>query len=438
MKMKKINLLALSVITSATFLFAGCGSSATENNKVAPNNDKPAVESTTTPESDKVVSDKETKPTTENKEANIQAFKDSEIHFINTGNSDAILIKGEKNVLIDGGDNDDETSLVQYIKKQGIKKIDYLVASHNHADHIGGLDSVIDNLEIGEVLVSNGDGDTKTYKDFINSISAKKLSPSVPLANAKFDLGNGAYMQMLNTNGGSDTNEESLVTLYVNGEDSFLFTGDAEEGTEKEILSLVPDVDVLKVGHHGSKSSTSQSFLDKVNPEFAVITVGKDNKYNHPHKIVMDRLKSDSIKIHRTDECGNVVFKSTGKGVETLCKEGSYSYRDGEKKEEVKKPVTTPSNDKVVENKPSNESSSNTSSNNNSSSNSNNSSSDKPVETVKPDPTPAPEQGGMVWLSATGEKYHSKNNCGRMNPDKARQISLSDAKAQGFEDCSKC
>ncbi|MGL4760233.1 MAG: ComEC/Rec2 family competence protein [Sarcina sp.] len=421
MKMKKINLLALSAITSTMLLFAGCGSSAIENNKVISNNDKPALESTATPESNKVVSDKETKPVTNDKDTNIKTFKNSEIHFINTGNSDAILIKGEKNVLIDGGDNNDESSLVQYIKNQGIKKIDYLVASHNHADHIGALDSVIDNLEIGEVLVSNGDGDTKTYKDFINSISAKKLSPSVPLANAKFDLGNGAYMQMLNTNGGSDTNEESLVTLYVNGEDKFLFTGDAEEGTEKEILAQVPDVDVLKVGHHGSKSSTSQSFLDKVNPEFAVITVGDDNKYNHPHKVVMDRLKSDSVKTHRTDECGNIVFKSTGKGVETACKDGSYSYRDSEKKEEVKKPVTTPGTDKVVDKTPKPTTPA-----------------PEPTKPTNPAPTPAPEQGSTVWLSATGKKYHSKKNCGRMNPDSAREISLSDAKAQGFEDCSKC
>ena len=435
MKRKSINMLALSAITAATLLFTACGSSAAiETTQTTQKNNKPAIESTSTPEPTTSENTDTNKQVEEVKDSQVQAFKDSEIHFINTGNSDAILIKGEKNILIDGGDNNDENSIVQYIKNQGIKKIDYLVASHNHADHIGGLGSVINNLEIGQVLVSNGDEDTKTYQDFINSISAKKLSPSVPLANAKFDLGNGAYMQMLNTNGGSDTNEESLVTLYVNGEDKFLFTGDAEKETESEILSQVSDVDVLKVGHHGSKSSTTQSFLDKVNPEFAVITVGKDNKYNHPHKVVMDRLKSDNIKIHRTDECNNIVFKSTGKGVETSCKEGSYSYRDGEKKEEVKKPVTTPSNDKVVENKPSNESSSNTNSNNNS----NNSSSDKPTETVKPDPTPAPEQGGMVWLSATGEKYHSKNNCGRMNPAKARQISLSDAKAQGFEDCSKC
>lgn len=88
------------------------------------------------------------------------------------------------------------------------------------------------------------------------------------------------------------------------------------------------DVDVLKLGHHGSRTSTSQEFLDKVNPEYGVITVGKDNKYNHPHKAVMDRVKNKNIKIHRTDECGDIIFKSTGNGVEIDCNEGSYSYRD--------------------------------------------------------------------------------------------------------------
>ena len=300
MKRKKFNLLVISAITSLELIFACCSSISNKENK-APNN-KTSIESTTS--------------------------KNSEIHFINTGNSDAILIKGVKNVLIDGGDNDDEESIVQYLKKQGVKKIDYLIATHNHADHIGGLDSVVDNLDIGQVLVSNGDSTTKTYRDFITSLSDKKLKPSVPLKDAKFDLGNGAYMQIFNTNGGSNTNEESLVTLYVNGQDKFLFTGDAEKGTENEILSLVPDVDVLKVGHHGSRSSTTQKFLDKVNPEYAIITVGKDNKYHHPHRDVMDKLKTKKIEVHRTDECGTIIFESTGNGVKTDCKEGTYKYRD--------------------------------------------------------------------------------------------------------------
>ena len=300
MKRKKLNFLVISAITSLALIFAGCSSTNNKENK-NPNN-KTSIE-------------------------NI-ASKNSEIHFINTGNSDAILIKGVKNVLIDGGDNDDEESIVQYLKKQGVKKIDYLIATHNHADHIGGLDSVVDNLDIGQVLVSNGDATTKTYRDFITSLSDKKLKPSVPLKDAKFDLGNGAYMQIFNTNGGSNTNDQSLVTLYVNGKDKFLFTGDAEKDTENEILSLVPDVDVLKVGHHGSRSSTTQKFLDKVNPEYAIITVGKDNRYHHPHKVVMDKLKTKKIKVHRTDECGTIIFESTGNGIKTDCKKGSYTYRD--------------------------------------------------------------------------------------------------------------
>ena len=299
MKKRNINLLLIAAITSLSLMLAGCGSPNTNKNT---NNSKPGIESSIS--------------------------KNSEIHFINTGNSDSILIKGEKNVLIDGGDNDDEQLIVDYLKKQGVKKVDYLIATHNHADHIGGLDSVVDNLDIGQVLVSNGDATTKTYRDFITSLSDKKLKPSVPLKDAKFDLGNGAYMQIFNTNGGSNTNEESLVTLYVNGQDKFLFTGDAEKETEKEILSLVPDVDVLKVGHHGSRSSTTQQFLDKVNPEFAVITVGKDNRYHHPHRAVMDKLKTKKIEVHRTDECGTVIFESTGSGVKTDCKAGTYTYRD--------------------------------------------------------------------------------------------------------------
>ncbi|MGL5244688.1 MAG: MBL fold metallo-hydrolase, partial [Sarcina sp.] len=159
----------------------------------------------------------------------------SKIHFIDTGNSDAILIQGSKNVLIDGGDNNDESMLVQYLKKQGIQKLDYMIATHPHADHIGGLDAVINALPVENLLVANGSADTKTYKDFINAAANKGLNPSVPLEGAKFELGDGAYMQVYNSNGGSNTNEQSLVTLYVNGNDKALFTGDAESEAENEV-----------------------------------------------------------------------------------------------------------------------------------------------------------------------------------------------------------
>lgn len=263
-----------------------------------------------------------------NTEKNNLKYKETEVYFIDTGNSDAILIKGEKNVLIDGGDNNDEDMLVEYLQKNNITNIDYMISTHNHADHLGGLDQVIDKIPISNLLVSNGDGDSKTYQDFINAASRKKLAPSVPLEGSKFDLGNGAFIKIYNTNGGSDTNEESLIVEYTNGKDKFLFTGDAEIETEREVLELLSDVDVLKIGHHGSKTSTSEELLKKVKPEYGVITVGKDNKYKHPHKIAMERLESENIEVHRTDECGSIVFKSTGNGVKIECEVGSYSFRD--------------------------------------------------------------------------------------------------------------
>ena len=248
-----------------------------------------------------------------------------EVHFIDTGNSDSILIKeGQKAMLIDGADNDDEKSLVDYIKAQGVTEFEYVIATHPHADHIGALDSVIKNFPINYLFVSNGDAETKTYKDFINAAMDKKLMPNVPLEGKKFMLEN-SYFEVFNTNGGSTTNDQSLVLLFTNGEDKMLFTGDAEEETEVEILSQMVEVDILKVGHHGSHSSTSPAFLEKVNPNYAVITVGKDNKYGHPHVETVDKLKKAAIEVHRTDECGNVIFISTGNGVSTDCEPGSYN-----------------------------------------------------------------------------------------------------------------
>ncbi|MDO4534415.1 MAG: ComEC/Rec2 family competence protein [Clostridium perfringens] len=254
--------------------------------------------------------------------------EESEVHFIDTGNSDAILIKCEdKAILIDGGDNNDEKLVVSYLKNQGVERIDYMIATHPHSDHIGGLDAVIKELDVKNLLVANGQANTKTYRDFIEAAANKGLNPSVPLEGAVFYLESNSYIKIFNTNGGINTNEESLVTLFVNGEDKFLFTGDAEEGTEKEILNDMIDVDVLKISHHGSKTSTSGEFLERVNPEYAVITVGENNKYKHPHEVTMEKLKENGIEVYRTDECGDIIFKSSGNNVSTDSVLGSYSYR---------------------------------------------------------------------------------------------------------------
>ena len=249
------------------------------------------------------------------------------VHFLNTGNSDCILIKGEKNILIDGADNDDEKMIVAYLNKEGIKKIDYLISTHYHKDHLGSLDRVIYEFDIDKVFVSNGINDTNSYYNFINALKSKGIRREIPNEGEKIMLSDKAYMKIYNTNGGEYTNDESLITLVCNGNDKFLFAADAERKAELEVLDKLEEVDLLKVGHHGSSTSTSDEFLNILKPKFAVITNSEMNLYGNPAKPVMKKLKERNIEVHRTDECGNIVFKSTGNGISTECGIGSYKYR---------------------------------------------------------------------------------------------------------------
>ena len=313
----------------------------------------------------------------------------SEIHFINTGNSDAILIiKDGKAALIDGGDNDDEDLVSSYIKKQGISELEYVFATHPHADHIGGLDRVAKEIKINKLYVSNGEAETKSYRDFINAAASKGLYPSVPLLGSKFDLA-GSTFEVLSVANTNDPNNNSIVLLYTNGNDKILLMGDAEKEVEQNLN--VGDIDLLKVGHHGSYSSSSKLFIDKIDPEYAVILVGEDNKYGHPHKETMDTLKEKGIEVHRSDECGDIMFTSTGNGLEVDCKEGSYSTGASSKYNKTENTIKMESNISSIQNE-------NIISNNNSS------------ESTTIENT----NSNVVYWTKTGKKYHSNPNCSGM------------------------
>ena len=336
----------------------------------------------------------------------------AEIHFIDTGNSDAILIKADQEaMLIDGGDNDDEQLVVNYLKKQGITELKYVVATHPHADHIGGLDAVINNVTVKQLLVANGDADTKTYRDFINAAMNKGLSPSVPLEGSQFTLGN-SYFTVMNTNGGSDANNQSLVIEYINGKDHLLFMGDAEKEVEEEILSKLSKVDLLKVGHHGSSTSTTKVFLEKVNPTYAVILCGKDNKYGHPHRETM--LKLEDIEVHRNDECGNIIFESTGNGLVTTCKVGSY----------------TPGSKSTTESSTTNNIASHTTSNKESITSNNASTSTQKEE------RPAGSSNIVYW-TPNGKSYHTTKGCSTLSRSKTI-LSGSISESGKYDPCDRC
>ena len=320
-------------------------------------------------------------------------------------------------MLIDAGNNPDGPLIKKYITDQGISKLNFIVGTHPHEDHIGGLDYVINSFQVGKIYMPKRIATTKTFEDVINAIKNKGLKATAPTPGESFKLGE-ATCTILAPNGSDyeDINNESIVIKVNFGGNSFLFTGDGEDISEKEMLSKGFDLksDVLKIGHHGSDSSTTQEFLDKVSPKYAVVSVGMNNSYGHPHKGSMDRLKAKNISVYRTDESGTIIATSNGKDITFNVKPGSYAY-NGTGASDNK---TSSSSTKVV---------------------------NKASSTiVKPTVVnPSPEKKAItnqnksitVYITESGEKYHS-DGCRYLKKSKI-PISLDNAKA-GYVPCSVC
>lgn len=235
------------------------------------------------------------------------------ISYLDVGQADAILIQNNgENMLIDAGNNEDGELLVKYFQEENITEFKYLVGTHPHEDHIGGLDDIINNFTIHTIYMPDVITTTKTFSDVLDAIEQKKANLTVPEIGEQFTLGE-AQLQVIYT--GTDTkelNNTSIILKLTFGSTSFLFTGDAEAKVEEEILNQDIKVDVLKVGHHGSEYSTTDSFLEKVNPKYAIISVGETNSYGHPHQSVLNKLNQKNIEIHCTDEEGTIIITSNG------------------------------------------------------------------------------------------------------------------------------
>lgn len=243
---------------------------------------------------------------------------DLEVHFMNIGQSESILIQsGGKNLLIDGGTNFTGGKVVEYLRHEGITYLDYVVGTHGHEDHIGGIDAILYNFQVGELFLPKQTYSTHTYRDILEMARVKHIPVTVPRWKEVRILGK-AKMMFLSPDSNKiyeDINDSSLVVRISNGKHSFLFCGDISKKMEKRILKtgVYLKSDVLKLNHHGSNDANSMKFLKKVSPKYAVVCCAKRNAFGHPHKSVLKRLQKRKIQLFRTDEQGKVLFTSDGK-----------------------------------------------------------------------------------------------------------------------------
>lgn len=255
-----------------------------------------------------------------------------EVHFIDVGQGDATLIKsGDAAMLIDAGDDTKGTFLQNYLNKQGVKRLDYLILTHPDADHIGGAPVIITKFEVDKVFMSNFEKDNQTYRKLIQALDDKRLLWETPETGSRFQLGDASFTILAPAKQYSDPNNASVALLLQNGENSFLFTGDAEEEAEKVMLTGETSVraDVYQAGHHGSRSSSSIEFMQAVNPTYAVISCAEGNTYGHPHAQTLNRFRERGMQIFRTDEQGSIVAVSDGAEITWNCAP-SQTWQAGE------------------------------------------------------------------------------------------------------------
>jgi len=350
-----------------------------------------------------------------------QSDSGMEVHFIDVGQGLAILVQsGGENLLYDGGNRSHADEVVQYLKNQEVETIDYMISSHYDEDHLGGLVKCLDNFEVDHVLGSDYVHTSDLFNTFMNTATANAITVEYPAVGDTYEFGTGSFTVMAPSGISKNSNDNSVVIRLVNGDNSFMFMGDAEETSEQDMIStgMNLDCDVLCLGHHGSASSTSWDLLEASTPSWAVVSCGKGNSYGHPTAETMGKLSDMDIPVFRTDDQGTVIAVSDGSTI-SWNQEPCNDYSSGDESTGSSSGSSDASTGSGVRYSGWSDSSQ---------------ISDNSTETADTIDT----QGAMVWISATGSKYHSVPNCGNMNPDNARQESESQALSEGYEACKKC
>lgn len=244
------------------------------------------------------------------------------IHIIDVGQGDSILIQtpNKKNILVDGGDEDAQHIVKNYLKRKKVKSLDIIIATHPDTDHIGSLDYIVENFSVKSIYMPEQSVDSESYINLVNSCNSKKLTPEYLYKGDNINIEKNIDINVLSPSYiQGDNNLNSIVFTLDFNQNSFLFTGDAEEENESDIINSfdLDYVDFLKVGHHGSNSSTTDEFLEETSPDVAAISCGYKNSYGHPHKQTLENLSKHSVLTYRTDQIGDIVFFSDGQTIFT-------------------------------------------------------------------------------------------------------------------------
>ena len=274
--------------------------------------------------------------TSQNEEDIAESPGNLEVHFLDVGQADCTLIKCDGyTMLIDAGEDDQGTKIQNYLKKQGVEKLDYLVLTHPDSDHIGSADVILTKFETGMVFMSDFEKETNIYIDLLQLMKDSQIEYLTPEVGDIYPLGSASFQILAPNDEYEDQNNASIALLLTHGENSFLFTGDAEKSAEKDMLDngLNLAADVFHAGHHGSKTSNTEDFMNAVNPQYAVISCGVDNSYGLPDAEVLNRFRQNGIKVYRTDEQGTIVVSSDGKQI-TFNASPSETWQAGEKNKE--------------------------------------------------------------------------------------------------------
>ncbi len=247
------------------------------------------------------------------------------VTFLDVGQGDCTIIQTEKgNMMIDAGNNSWGETVVDALEERGIEELDYLILTHPDADHIGGADDVLREIQVETILMPDVENDTVTYQEVEALIATEQISVEHPYAGTEYMLGDAVFTVLCPEENGvsaNDLNSSSVGIKLVHGENAFVMCGDAEEQPEQAMAKRFGnglECDVLKCGHHGSSTATTPDFLAAADPTWAVISCGKDNSYGHPHAEVLAALEDADVQVYRTDQQGTITCVSDGKGLDFI------------------------------------------------------------------------------------------------------------------------